>query len=153
MDKDQINSFLLGLNKDIHDKNYQEGHYTFSLNSVNNSINGDNTAISTELGNINCGNLPLNYYPIGKINTGNEIIVFLKDDNSNSEIGMIKNCVYSTIINNPCLNFNKGIKGTFRIINGCDIIIYFVDGENPDRTINISDIINNPEDNLEQNAY
>jgi hypothetical protein len=147
MDQDKINSFQFGLNKDIHNKGYQEGMYTFSLNSVNDTKEGDNTAISTELGNREVGTLPTGYYPIGSINTGEEFIVFIKDDLGNSEIGIINKVYnYTTIINDPCLNFTRQIQGVFRILKGCDRIIYFVDGVNPDRSINIDNILRNPTD-------
>jgi hypothetical protein len=144
MDSNQLNNFQLGINKDIHNINTQEGMYTFALNAVNDSKEGNNTAITTELGNREVGVLPNGYYPIGSINTGEGFIVFIKDDLGNSEIGIINKIYnYTTIINNPCLNFTKQIQGVFKIFNGCDRIIYFVDGVNPDRSINIDDLLKN----------
>lgn len=84
---------------------------------------------------------------IGDIFMGDSWVVFLTDENGQSEIGLIKDCTYTTIVNNPCLNFNNQIQGEYRIVNGCERVIYWVDGENPDRTMNIDHVIDDPEDN------
>ncbi len=49
------------------------------------------------------------------------------------------NCVYSPIINNRCLNFdiNFPIKAVYKLLD-CGTIIYFVDGINNDRWINLN---------------
>lgn len=143
MDKNQVSIFNIGLNKDLHSKNYKEGHYTFQLNGINNSSEGDLTAITNERGNELCGVFPEGYIPIGSIRIEDNEVFFLKGPSS--EIGILdKDCNYTTIINEECLNFNLMIGGTYRIKRGCNRIIYFQDGINPDRAINIDDIINNP---------
>lgn len=149
MDKSQINSFQLGLNKDLHDKAFPEGAYTFSLNSINETEEGNFSAISTEKGTTLCGSFPEGFFPNGKIFTGEEHIVFLYNhETQESELGIVKDCVYSSIVRADCLNFSRKIQGTFRIFDGCDRIIYFCDGgNNPDRAFNIDEYLRNPTDN------
>jgi hypothetical protein len=139
-------NFTVGLSTDTTPLNQPKGSYRFALNSVMESREGTLGTISNEEGNVNCGEFPDGYYPIGDtILTNNDILYFLRDDEGNSEIGLkSSNCQYTTIINNPCLNFNNQIESTFKILNGCDRIIYFVDNDNPDRVVNIDNILRNP---------
>lgn len=52
-----------------------------------------------------------------------------------------ENCVYNTIINCKCLNFdiNYPVKIVHKVLS-CGTTLYFVDGKNPDRYINLNDL-------------
>lgn len=120
-----------------------KGH-TFALNAVNNNEE-EIGFIANELGNELKFSLPtLNndivdhaivvsnspYIQIGWIPyTKNEgVILSVREDEFRSEIGYLKNGVYSTLINSTELGFTlaKQIQGTLTIVNGCEKEINFV---------------------------
>lgn len=139
------NNFNKGLFTDSREFYQPDGTYPFSLNSVEESINGSNNgSIINEEGNLECLNLPKGSNPIGSILLSqNELILFINNPDAILLVNTA-NCTYTTLIQNTCLNFTKQVQGVYRVINGCDRIIYFVDGVNDDRVINIDDIIRNP---------
>jgi hypothetical protein len=65
-------------------------------------------------------------------------------DNINSEIGLFDDskCEYTTLVNDPCLNFNKKhlITGAAKENFDCSWQVYWDDGNNPSRTLNLDDI-------------
>jgi hypothetical protein len=71
----------------------------------------------------------------------NEVCIF-STNGSNSEIGVLVDDIYTAYINNIDFGFTytNMIKGVFRIKNGCQRIIYFCDGLNPDRVINLDNL-------------
>lgn len=144
--EDKINSFIKGLNKDTYELNQDVSSYSFALNAINESDKGDFSTLSVELGNIECLNLPIGCFPIGNILlNNNETILFIKNkENTINQIVLanLNQCSTKIIIDNTCLNFQNQIQGVFRVLNGCDRVIYFVDGINPDRVINVDDILN-----------
>lgn len=139
------NNFSKGLFTDAREFYQPDGTYPFALNSVEESLNGSNRgSIINEGGNISCVKLPNGSNPIGSILLSQtELILFIKNPDAILLVNT-DNCSYTTLIQNPCLNFVRQIQGVYRTINGCDRIIYFVDGVNDDRVINIDDIIRNP---------
>ena len=146
---------LKGLVTDTNKTNQPKGTYSYALNTVNETAEGDVYYRSNEKGNIKCAStyiptLGKNFIPIGHINlTKDEVILFLaSEDGSNSVIALYKQpCELQVILAEPCLNFSTKhqIKGVWRLRKGCDRVIYFVDGNNPDRCINIDDILSNPD--------
>lgn len=148
MEKDKINSFIKGLNKDSYELNQDVSSYSFALNGINESDKGDFSALSVEIGNVECLNLPVGCFPIGNILlNNNETILFIKNkENTINQIVLanLNQCSTKTIVNSTCLDFQNQVQGVFRVLNGCDRIIYFVDGYNSDRVINIDDILRNP---------
>jgi hypothetical protein len=82
------------------------------------------------------------YKFIGSINLDKNNIVLFFTNNTNSEIGLFNKGVYTTLINTSCLGFKQSnpIKGVFKILNGCDRVIYFNDGLNTDKSINIDNL-------------
>ena len=65
-------------------------------------------------------------------------------DDLNSEIGIFDEsaCSYKKIINDPCLKFNRSnlITGVFRKRFDCERMLYWDDGLNPTRVLNIDDV-------------
>lgn len=144
----QNNVFNRGLNLDLRELHQPEGTYRFALNAINESENNSNLmSLSNESGNYECLNLPKNSYPVGSILLLNpEIILFLKSSDAKDSIILanLETCTYQTLLEGDCLNFQNQIQGVYRILNGCDRVIYFVDGLNSDRVVNIDNILKNP---------
>ena len=70
-------------------------------------------------------------------------MLFTTDD-TDSEIGLFNEatCTYTTIVNDPCLNFKKShlITGAARYTFECTSKVYWADGLNPDRVLDIDNI-------------
>ena len=144
----KLNTFIKGLNKDMYQLNQGDSTYTFALNAINESMEGDFTTLINEIGNIECLDLPTNSFPIGYITLDNdEVILFIKDKNNTLNqiiLANLNSCSITTLVDSTCLNFQNQIQGVYRVLGGCERVIYFVDGMNPDRVINIDEILKNP---------
>jgi len=145
-----INMFTTGLNTDIREYFQPEGTYRYALNVINNSSEGQMGSLISEPGNTECFNFE--GYPIGYINISDkEIIYFLKDPDE-IVLANSNTCTYISLVKTDCLNFQKYIHGVYKMLRGCERIIYFVDGINPDRVINIDAILKDPVDNFYTNG-
>ena len=136
------NSFLKGMNKDYVQAMEPEQSWWHARNVVNNSLDGDLGVIGNEPANLLCGVIP--YTIIGAIHRyGDEWIIYSTDD-VNSEIGRFDDseCKYEVIVNAPCLNFNRKylITGAAKENFDCTWQVYWDDGNNPSRSLNIDDI-------------
>lgn len=136
------NSFSRGMLKDFNESLLGEGFYTHARNAVNNSHDGQSGVIGNEPSNLHCIDLP--YDLIGTIHLrDDQWVVFTTDDN-NSEIGIFDEsaCLYTKKVNSRCLNFKRAhlITGAFRYRYDCETLIYWDDGINPTRTIDIDNI-------------
>jgi hypothetical protein len=135
-------SFDDGLLKDVDGFARKPNQWKRARNAVNNTIQGDLTELSNESSNYLCATAP--YTIIGLIHLeGDEWAVFSTDD-LNSEIGLFKqnSCTYKTIVNAQCLNFKKSylIKGVSRSTYDCSKRLYWDDGLNPTRFLDIDNI-------------
>jgi hypothetical protein len=153
--QNKTNTFVKGLNKDSDPTFIAEGMWTHARNAVNNTIEGNIGTISNETSNVECGEagatLPGKKYIIGTIHlysdkwilftvaypitgvglpTGHEVGLFEEDT-----------CTYRIIVQDDCLNFDKRflITGASREKEDCSWAVYFADGNNPDRYLNIGD--------------
>ena len=138
----QTNSFIKGMNKDITPSLENNQAWWHARNIANNSEDGDLGVIGNEPANLSCGVIP--YTVIGAIHRyGDEWIVYSTDDIS-SEIGRFDDseCKYETLVNDPCLNFNRKflITGAAKENFDCTWQVYWDDGNNPSRSMNIDDI-------------
>ena len=136
------NSFLKGMNKDITQSMEPNQSWWNARNAANNSTDGDMGVIGNEPANLQCGVIP--YTIIGAIHRyGDQWIVYSTDD-INSEIGTFDDseCKYEVLVNDPCLNFKKKflITGASKENFDCSWQVYWDDGNNPSRTLNIDDI-------------
>jgi hypothetical protein len=141
------NSFSKGLVKDISDLYIPTGMWTHARNAVNvTEIDGDIGTVSNESANDYCSQAP--YTIIGTINIYKDYWVIYSTDDTNSEIGLFDEsaCQYYTIVNDPCLSFNRNnlAIGRSRENFDCSFQVYWSDGLNPDRTLNIGDVRNAP---------
>ena len=136
------NSFIKGMNKDITQSMEPEQSWWNARNAANNSNDGDLGTIGNEPSNLQCGVIP--YTIIGAVHRyGDEWVIF-STDNTSSEIGRFDDseCKYTTIINDPCLAFNTKnlITGASKENFDCTWEVYFDDGNNPSRALNIDDV-------------
>ena len=154
------NTFIKGLNKDSNTTFVQEGMWVHARNAVNNTIEGDLGTISNEASNALCVSVlqlaPVSPFAIKKIIGAIHLfadkwVIFSSvNDQVNtsqslySEIGLFEEdeCTYRVIAEQAtCLNFNMYhlITGASRLQEDCSWGVYFSDGNNPDRYINIGD--------------
>ena len=136
------NSFIKGMNKDITQSMEPAQSWWHARNAANNSNNGDLGVIGNEPSNLQCGVIP--YTIIGAIHRyGDEWVIFSTDD-INSEIGRFDDseCTYTTLVNDPCLAFNRKylITGAAKENFDCTWQVYWDDSNNPSRSLNIDDI-------------
>ena len=133
------NTFTKGMVKDYNETFVGEGLWTHARNAVNNSHDGQVGVLGNEPSNLHCVTLPYTF--IGSIYLiEGEWAVFTTDD-VNSEIGIFdeNNCTYKTVINDPSLNFKRTnlITGAFRKRFDCERLVYFDDGLNPSRFMDL----------------
>jgi hypothetical protein len=154
------NSFTKGLNKDSDPTYISEGMWTHARNASNNTWEGDIGTISNESSNYLCATagatmpssgqyLAPNKYIIGAIQLySDRWIIFTAAHNQIgvpilSEIGLLieDRCIYMPIVQDTCLGFDKRylITGSAREKEDCTWQVYWADGLNPDRFLNIGD--------------
>lgn len=138
----ETNSFTKGMSKDITESLTPKTHWSHARNAANNSVDGDVGIIGNEPANLQCATVP--YTIIGAIHkVADEWVIFSTDDD-NSEIGLFDDskCEYTTLVNDKCLNFNRIylITGAIKENFDCTWQVYWDDGNNPSRTMNIDDI-------------
>ena len=136
------NTFVKGMNKDIAPSMENNQSWWHARNAANNSEDGDLGIIGNEPSNLLCGVVP--YTVIGAIHRyGDEWIVY-STDNINSEIGLFDDseCKYTTLVNDPCLNFKKKflITGAAKENFDCSWQVYWDDANNPSRSLNLDNI-------------
>ena len=135
--------FVKGMTKDAHKSFVGKENWTHCRNCINNSSKGDAGVIGNEPANLLC--VSTGYTIIGGIYLfGDKWIIFSTDD-TNSEIGIFDDsqCTYHPIINDSsCLGFDRMnlITGASKENYDCSWQIYWDDGLNPSRTLNIGNI-------------
>jgi len=125
-----------GLFTDSAETDQPVGTYRHAKNLVDSNTPG---AKETELG-FTQGTWGAPYTTIGTVSLITSVVVFSTDD-TNCEIGEWANNVYTTIYNDPGLNFDRTapIKGEFRINTLNQREVYWIDDVNSPRMINIDD--------------
>lgn len=167
-------TFVKGLNKDSDATFIQEGMWAHARNAVNNTLEGDLGTLSNEASNKLCTKV-LTKAPvlstdikkiIGAIHLFADKWVIFSSVNSGvnptellySEIGLFEEelCNYRVIAEQSrCLNFSMFhlITGAARLQEDCSWGIYFADGNNPDRYLNIGDPKDWPTTEYQGNNY
>lgn len=148
----QSNTFTKGMLKDYDDVFFPESSWSHARNAVNNSSDGSLGVLGNEPSNTLCapaGAQSTAPYQInGAIHVYDDKWVITSGEGGNSEVGLFlaNTCQYYTIVNDPCLSFSSYyvVTGESKQNFDCSYQIYFVDGKNPDRTLNIGDIRNAP---------
>jgi len=134
---------IIGMSSDKSENSPVKNSYNFGLNLLNNSSKGDIGTIVNEHGTTERFTFSNNEVIIGHISVDNSTtILFTSNGVDSHSIGKWFNNSYTQLISDQCLNFSTDLKfritGEYRIVNGCDEVIYFRDSLNPDRRINLS---------------
>lgn len=133
-----------GLERSINDYHLKDTKWTYARNAINNSKTGDLGKIGNEPANKLCITVPAGYTIIGAIHVESDKYVIYSTNNVDSEIGYFQEdtCEYDTIVNDRCLNFSTDslIYGVSRETSECNHVVYWDDGINPSRVLNIGDI-------------
>lgn len=137
------NSPSKGLVTDLNGTLVSKELWTYARNVNVNTHQGDVQFVTNEPANLFCCALP--YTPIGFIRVLNDRWVVFSTDNAISQIGIFdeKNCTYTPLVTDHCLNFNTSslIRGAFKENWDCSEIIYWTDsGRNPRRKLDINNI-------------
>jgi len=137
-----IRTFLKGMVKDANASFQAKESWSHARNAINNSVDGDLALIGNEPSNIGCGAAP--YTIIGAIHMFADQWIIYSTDDIDSEIGRFDDskCEYTTLVNDPCLNFNRNylVTGAAKESFDCSWRVYWDDGNNPSRTLNTDDI-------------
>jgi hypothetical protein len=145
--RQEFNSANVGLNMDQTLNQIKQGTLTYALNATVENFDASSVNYQNEPGNELCISFPNGFSLIGShfIQEKNKQIFFLVNSSTGeSEIGqMINNdCVYRKIVNANCLNFNINYpihKVVHRITN-CSTEIYWTDGLNVRRYLDIDNV-------------
>jgi len=140
------NTFSKGMMKDYNETFVGEGMYTHARNGVNNSHDGNVGVIGNEPSNLKC--ITLNYKLIGCIHLMDDQWLLFSTNDVHSEVGIFDEsaCSYNLlknkngdIINFDCLGLKTTnlITGVFRKRYDCERLVYWDDGLNPTRTMDI----------------
>ena len=134
--------FSKGMIKDMNASFQGNQNWSHARNAINNSVSGDVGVLGNEPANLKC--IEICYTIIGTIHLyGDKWVIFSTDDTS-SEIGLFDDsqCEYEAIVNDECLNFNKRylITGAAKENFDCTWQVYWDDGKNASRTLNIDDV-------------
>jgi len=136
------NTFNKGMVKDYDTSFAPEGTWNHARNLVNNSKTGDVGVVGNEPANVFCTNAP--YTIIGSIPIVQDYFMIFSTDDTNSEIGLFHQptCSYTAVVNDPCLSFNRKnlIIGDSKYKFDCTYDLYWDDGVNPSRKLNIGNL-------------
>lgn len=144
MQTSQVKSNLTpkGMIKDVDALYLGDKNWSHAINAINNSVDGDTGVIGNEPANLHCANTP--YRIIGGVHLYGDKWILFSTDNFSSEIGSFDDskCEYTTVVNDVCLNFNQDnlIIGAAKENFDCSWQIYWDDGMNPSRTLNLDNI-------------
>ena len=143
--KNSVNVFNKGIFRDSTYQDQPQGTYHFMMNGNVYDVDGMANTLSSEKGNLVCAPLPENFQLIGtQLLDNNDVILYLTN-NSISVIALQDcNCNYTELVRTSCFGFkeHKPISSTFRLIKGCERILYFTDGVNPVHSVNIDSLQN-----------
>jgi hypothetical protein len=144
--RQEYNLGRIGLNMDSTVNQVEKGKLTYALNANLENFDANSVNYQNEQGNKFCLKFPENYHLIGEhfIQEQNKHVFFLTNPaTGGSEIGYMDNndCVYHTYISGSCLNFSieHPIHKAVHKITNCSTEIYWTDGYNPRRYINLQD--------------
>ena len=152
----QTKTLTKGLTRDTDPSFIQDGMWIYARNAVNNTREGDIGTLSNEESNALCDligtDITVSNKPIiigaiplfeGKWAIYTAIYNGQGTSVLTSEIGLFEEefCKYRPIVRDKCLNFNKFnlVSGASREKEDCTWQLYWADGKNPDRVLNIGD--------------
>jgi hypothetical protein len=140
--KTEVHTFDKGLVEDVSGKGLAPNVWTQARNATPNTVRGDLGELSNEESNKFCAAAP--YLIIGLIHIDEDRWAIFSTDETDSEVGIFSetSCDYTTIVNDQCLNFSKLhlIKGVAKENFACQWEVYFDDGNNLSRVLNLDDV-------------
>jgi hypothetical protein len=143
----EYNNAYVGLNMDQTLNQIKPGTLTYALNAALENFDASSINYQNEQGNELCISFPSGYMLIGKhfIAEKNKHIFFIVNPQLGmSQIGYMDNndCIYRTLVQAACLNFNENnpIHKVVHKITNCTTEIYWTDGLNPRRYLDIENI-------------
>lgn len=135
----KTNTFAKGMVKDVTDIYVPEGVWSNAINAINNAHYGETGSIGNEPSNKYCTSAPYTITNVTHIKDTRWVVC--STNNTNSEVGIFdeSTCSYSTLANDPCLNFKTThlITGVCKENYDCTHSFYFQDNLNPDRVLNL----------------
>jgi hypothetical protein len=145
--KQEYNNATTGLNMDQSVNQVEKGKLTYALNASVENFDSDSVNYQNEPGNELCLDFPTNSHLIGThfIVEQNKHIFFLTNpETGDSQIGYMDNndCVYRVYVSSKCLGFDIHypiLKAVHKITN-CTTEVYWTDGLNPRRYIDLNNI-------------
>jgi hypothetical protein len=145
--KQEYNNATSGLNLDQSVNQVEKGKLTYALNASVENFDSDSVNYQNEPGNELCLDFPTGYHLIGThfIVEQNKHIFFLTNpETEDSQIGYMDNndCVYRIYVSAKCLGFDIKypiLKAVHKITN-CTTEVYWTDGLNPRRYIDLNNI-------------
>ncbi len=142
-----VNQHYSGINKDISPFLQPENTHRFALNAIQEAFDGNGYTIQSEPGNELCTDLNIKH---ATYISNNEQLIFTENT-----IGILnKDCNYTELVNDNCLDINFPIQSEFRVRSGCERVVYWVDNMNPDRFINIDNLdIHKSDDEFDCNKF
>jgi len=145
--RNEYNNATTGLNLDQSVNQIPKGKLTYALNASVENFDANSVNYQNESGNELCLTFPNEFVLIGThfIQEKNKHIFFITNPNTgDSEIGYMDNndCQYRTLVSSKCLNFNIDypIHKAVHKISNCSTEIYWTDGFNPRRYLDIDNI-------------
>jgi len=147
--RQEYKNATVGLNLDQTVNQIKPGTLTYALNAAVENFDANSINYQNEQGNEFCLQFPENHVLIGTyfISEQNKHIFFLVNptaDNYSCEIGFMDNndCIYQTLVSATCLNFqvDHPIHKVVHRITNCTTEIYWTDGFNPRRYLDINNI-------------
>lgn len=143
----QFNVARAGLDMDSSLNNTDKGKLSYALNATIQNFDGNSVNYQNEMGNTFCLQFPEGFILIGShyIQEQYKHIFFLSNPETlGSQIGYMVNndCQYHILTDADCLNFNPKypIHKIYHRITNCSTEIYWTDGLNVRRYMNIDDI-------------
>ena len=141
------NTASVGMNMDNSINQVPRGAVTYALNAALENFDANSVSYQNEQANELCLEFPTDYILIGQhfIAEQNKHIFFIcNPDTGASEIGYMDNndCIYRKYVSGECLNFNiqYPIHKVVHKITNCTTEIYWTDGLNARRYLDLNDI-------------
>lgn len=144
-----------GMAKDLSPGEQPPGYYQQAWNVVDSDAHGQTNKLVNEKGTELCVDLA-GLHIIGRCDlTDDDEVLFLTDGDGDDQIWFLdRDCTKTVLFSDDCLSFSllHQIDSTFRTVGGCNRNVYFVDGNNLDRYIDVDDILRNPTDHKHKDS-
>jgi len=143
----EYNVASTGLNLDNTVNQVSKGQLTYALNASVENFDASAINYQNEPGNESCVVFPSGFILIGKhfiVEQTKHIFFIVNPETNESQIGYMDNndCVYRILVNASCLAFNiqYPIRKAVHKITNCTTELYWTDGLNPRRYLDINNI-------------